>query len=70
MGRYTDHIELILCLREDTWANREEVISKMVDFRALYFDEYSIEYSFGDHSTGSAFVDGPYVSQRELVFAR
>lgn len=64
-----DHVEMILCLREDSWANRETVIDLMVGLRAHHFDDFSIEYTFGDASTSSAMVDGPYVSQRERVFA-
>lgn len=65
-----DHVEMVLCLADDTWPNRETVIEEMVDLRDYLFDEVSLEYTFADAVTGSAFSGGPYVRERERVFAR
>lgn len=41
----TAHMEL--CLRSDTWGNRERVVDQMVEIREMFIDDVSISYSFG-----------------------
>lgn len=36
-----------ICLDHDTWTAREKVIESMVEIRDMFFDDFSISYSFG-----------------------
>ena len=67
---YYHHVEIVICLREDTWAARERVIEDMVKLRQHLINEMTVEYSFGERAADDGLVDGPYVSTRELVKTR
>lgn len=70
-----DHLELVVCLYEDSWSAREVVIDRMVTLRQHLFSDWSIEYAFGDAGVSTVPYredsdSSAYVAQRELVSSR
>ncbi|WP_448060275.1 hypothetical protein [Cellulomonas hominis] len=37
-----------ICLAQDSWTARERVIDAMIEIRDMFFDDFSISYTFGD----------------------
>ncbi len=41
-----------ICLDEDSWTARETVIDGMIEICEMFFDDFSISYSFGTAGSG------------------
>lgn len=41
-----------ICLEQDSWSARERVIDGMIEIREMFFDDFSISYTFGEASEG------------------
>ena len=59
----TAHMEI--CLQSDSWSAREHAIDAMVDIREMFFDDFSISYTFGKAGEGLT----PSERAESLVYA-